>query len=237
MGIDRIDAWSYSRLTIFEQCKFRAKLAFLDKIPEPERPLPPGKTEHANDRGTRIHDAAERFVRGGVELLPELRTFSEEFHKLRELYAKGRVSLEGEWAIDRNWDSVAWRSSVAWGRIKLDAFVSMSETHAAVIDYKTGKRFGNEVKHTEQGQLYQLAAFMKYPDLQLIDVEFWYTDQNEITHQRYTRDQGLRLFKTWNDRASVMTIADQFPPNPNIFSCKYCPYGPRGTGHCTRGVQ
>lgn len=48
----KIDAWSYSRLSTFEQCKLRAKLAYIDRIPEPERPLPPGKTEHANDRGT-----------------------------------------------------------------------------------------------------------------------------------------------------------------------------------------
>ena len=73
MSNERIKAWSYSRLVDFEQCKLRAKLKYIDRIPEPARPLPPGKTEHANDRGTRIHDAAERFVRGGVELIPELK--------------------------------------------------------------------------------------------------------------------------------------------------------------------
>ena len=58
-------------MTTFEQCKFRAKLQYVDKIPEPERPLPPGKTEHANDRGTRIHDAAENFVNRDINLIPE----------------------------------------------------------------------------------------------------------------------------------------------------------------------
>ena len=61
MSNERIKAWSYSRLADFEQCKLRAKLKYIDRIPEPARPLPPGKTEHANDRGTRIHDAGERF--------------------------------------------------------------------------------------------------------------------------------------------------------------------------------
>ena len=83
MSNERIKAWSYSRLVDFEQCKLRAKLKYIDRIPEPARSLPPGKTEHANDRGTRIHDAAERFVRGGVELLPELKSFSTEFHDLQ----------------------------------------------------------------------------------------------------------------------------------------------------------
>jgi hypothetical protein len=232
----KINTWSYSRLCVFEQCKLRAKLAYIDRIPEPERPLPPGKTEHANDRGTRIHTAAELFVKGGVELIPELQTFHEELLRLRELYSEGKVSLEGEWAFDKDWTPTAWSSNSAWARVKLDAFVRMSKTHGVVIDYKTGKLFGNEVKHAEQGQLYQLAAFLRYPELQVIDVEFWYTDQNDITHMRYTVDQGMRFFRNFNDRGTAITSATEFPPNPNMFSCRWCPYGPRGTGHCEKGV-
>ena len=231
-----IKAWSFSRLAIFEQCKLRTKLAYIDRIPEPERPLPPGKTEHANDRGSRIHDAAELFVRGGVELLPELRSFRAEFLRLRDLFAEGKVGLEGEWAIDHDWVPTQWNSSNCWGRIKLDAFVQLNKKHGVVIDYKTGKRYGNEIKHAEQCQLYQLAAFMRYPDLEVIDVELWYTDQDEIAHMRYTREQGLRFFNKFNNQANLMTTMTEFPANPNIFSCKWCPYGPRGTGHCTKGV-
>lgn len=231
-----ITAWSYSRLTIFEQCKLRAKLSYVDRIPEPERPLPPGKSEHANDRGQRIHDAAELYVSRDIELIPELRHFQPEFVRLRELYKQGKVSLEGEWAVDEEWEPVAWRSDKAWARIKLDAFVRLSKTHAVVIDYKSGQRYGNEIKHAEQCQLYQLAAFLRYPELEVIDVELWYTDQNELTHMRYTRAQGLRFFNNFNNRGTVITTATEFPANPNIFSCKWCPYGPRGSGHCEKGV-
>lgn len=231
-----MSAWSYSRLSVFEQCKLRAKLAYVDRIPEPARPLPPGKTEQPNDRGTRIHEAAERFVQGGVELIPELRTFSPEFHRLRELYAQGKVSLEGEWAVNRDWNPVAWRSNDAWARIKLDAFVRSSKYEGVVIDYKTGKKFGNEIKHAEQCQLYQLAAFLRYPELEVIDVELWYTDQDDISHMRYTRAQGLRFLQNFNRRGLALTDAVEFPPNPNVFSCRWCPYGPKGTGHCDKGV-
>ena len=236
MSNERIKAWSYSRLVDFEQCKLRAKLKYIDRIPEPARPLPLGKTEHANDRGTRIHDAAERFVRGGVELIPELKSFSAEFHDLRNKYEHGMVSLEGEWAINKNWEPVAWGDRDAWARIKLDAFVRLSKTHAVVIDYKTGKKFGNEIKHAEQTQLYQLAAFLRYPELETIDVELWYTDQDDLTHMKYTRSQGMRFFQNFNQRGIAMTSAEEFPPSPNVFACKWCPYGPRGTGDCDKGV-
>lgn len=229
-----IPTWSFSRIQDFEQCKFRAYLKYTMKIPEPERPLPPGKTEHANDRGTRIHDAGERFARGGIELIPELQKFKPEFERLKALYATGNVSLEGEWAMDRSWEPVAWASSDAWLRLKLDALVFLSPTEAVAIDYKTGKRYGNEVKHNEQLQLYQLVTFLRYPKLETIHVELWYLDVDELVTVTYTRNQGLRFRRSFENRGNAMTTCTEFPPNPNIFSCKYCPY--KGTEHCDKGV-
>lgn len=233
----KIKAWSYSRLINFEQCTLKAKLQYIDKIPEPERPLPPDKTEHANDRGSRVHDAAERFIQGGVELIPELKNFEDEFLRLRDLYTEGKVALEGEWGYDQDWSPVAWMSSDVWARVKLDALVHLSPTHAVVIDYKTGRKYGNEIKHAEQGQLYQLAAFMRFPELEKIDVEFWYLDKDEITYTKYRRSQGMKFFKNFNDRGKKITECEDFKPNANQFSCRWCPYGPKGTGHCEVGVQ
>lgn len=236
--IQSIRTWSYSRLSVFEQCKLRAKLQYIDKIPEPERPLPPGKTEHANDRGSRVHEAGELFVKSDnrIELAPELKHFEAEFERLRDLYKQGKVSLEGEWAHDSQWMPIGWNDPKAWIRLKLDCMVRISPKHAAVIDYKTGKLRGNEIKHAEQGQLYQLATFLRFPDLEKIDVEFWYTDLNDLTRVSYTRAQGMRFLENFTNRGKSMTECLDFQPNPNIFSCKWCPYGPKKTGHCTVGV-
>lgn len=219
-----IQSVSFSRLTDFEKCKHLAKLKYVDRIPEPERPLPAGKTEHANDRGTRVHNAAELFVQGGVELIDELKSFEEEFLELRDLFEQKLVSLEGEWAVDRDWNPVAWKSSTAWCRMKLDAMVRTSENTARVIDYKTGKRFGNEVKHTEQGQVYQLATFLRFPELDHVTVEFWYTDLGEKDVKEYSRVQGTAYFDKYDRRFSAVTECEEFKPNPNAFSCKWCPY-------------
>lgn len=231
-----LSTWSYSRLVDFEQCPLRAKLKYIDKIPEPPRPLPPGKSEHANDRGTRIHTGAELFVQKPVELLPELHHFKDELIRLRELYKQGKVSLEGEWGMDRDWMPTAYSGPSTWLRLKLDAFVHLTPRHGVVIDYKTGRKFGNELKHGEQGQLYQLAAFLRYPELEQITVEFWYTDQNDMTQTQFTRDMGMRHYTRFNNRGNRITNAEEFPAKPNIFNCKWCPYGPQGTGHCSVGV-
>jgi hypothetical protein len=224
--VNTIKQWSFSRLGDFEKCRYKAKLKYIDKIPEPPRPLPVGKSEHANERGTRVHDCAELYVKGGVELIPELIAFKERFDILRTLHSEGRVFLEGEWAFDEFWMPCAWKSESAWCRMKLDAFVRVSDKHARVIDYKTGRKYGNEVKHTEQGQLYQLACFLKFPELESINVEFWYIDQgaDQDLAMSYTREQGTRYFDKYNKRGIDLTTAVEFPPNPNAYSCKWCAY-------------
>lgn len=230
-----IISWSYSKLGDFEKCKLSAKLKHLDRIPEPERPLPPGKLEHANDRGSRIHDSCEHFVDGTGPFIAEMKEFEQEFIHMKHLHAAGKVSLEGEWAHDRNWDPAPWKTG--WLRLKLDAMVHASETEAVVIDYKSGRKFGNEVKHAEQLQLYQLSAFLRFPKLEVVHAELWYLDAKEITSSTYTRDQGLRFKRSFDKRGTALTSATEFPANPNVFSCRWCPYGPDGTGHCSVGVR
>jgi len=281
---EQIITWSFSKLDDFEKCKAKAKFKHIDRIPEPERPLPPGKTEHANDRGTRVHDNAEQYVRGDIdELCPEAeKHFGPQLDLLRVLYAEGSVSLEGEWAMNRDWEPHPWGGQweeisaegykeagleanvlatklplrghdgdvakvgkkyyiwvPAWLRLKLDALVFHSETMATVIDYKTGKMWGNEVKHGQQLQLYQLVTFLRYPQLETVYAELWYLDLGQVTSIKYTRQQGLKFKSNFDRRGNKMTNNTDWSPNPNKFSCKYCPYGPweGGTGDCLVGVK
>lgn len=230
-----IRSTSFSRLMDFESCPYKAKLKLVDKIPEPERPLPPGKTEHANDRGTRIHNECELYVRGEGPFPQEARYFEDEFKSLARHYKKGTVSLEGEWGFNKEWQPVEWK--MAWLRVKLDANVHLSNEHAAVVDYKSGKKFGNEIKHGEQLQLYALSVFLRYPQVEHVTAELWYLDVNDLTSLDIVRPVGLRLLKPFDKRFRRMTEATEFKPTPNIESCKYCPYHPaKGSGDCQFGV-
>ena len=99
------------------------------------------------------------------------------------------------------------------------------------------KMWGNEIKHGEQLQLYALAAFLRHPELEVVTAELWYIDLGEVTQLRFTRDQSLRFKRNWDMRGNKITSCTDFPANPNVFSCKWCPYGPKGTGHCEVGKQ
>jgi PD-(D/E)XK nuclease superfamily len=231
------NSWSHTKLSDFEKCKKFFWLKYVEKIPEPERLLPPGKTEHANERGTRIHQNCEDFVSGVADdLAPEAdKHFGPQLDLLRAMHKDGLVSLEGNWGMSKEWLPTEWKT--AWLRMKLDAAVFHDKTRATIIDYKTGRKFGNEVKHNEQLRLYQLATFDRYPELEVVHAELWYLDQNEVTSQTYTRAQGLRFRQDFHRRGLRITDCTDFPANPNIHSCKWCQYGPWNGGQCQVGVK
>lgn len=222
----QIKSWSPTRLIEFEQCAYRAKLKIIDKVPEPERPLPEGKTEHANDRGTRIHDECEQYVRGDKDDTPkEAHKFEAELKSLRKRYTEGKVELEGEWGFDKNWEPCDYKT--AWLRLKCDAIVHLTSTHLLVVDYKTGRKFGNEIKHGEQLQMYALAAAIKFPNVETIDVELWYFDQKDgenYTHETKSAAKWKYHQKFFSNRGLKMTNETKFLPNPNALSCRWCPY-------------
>lgn len=231
-----VTSWSHSKLTDFEKCKFLTWLKHDQRIPEPERPLPPGKFEHANDRGSRVHDSCEMYVSGQSEdLAPEAALhFGPELDLMRVLFEQGHVSLEGEWGMGQDWEVADWKG--AWLRLKLDAAVFLDD-EAVVIDYKTGRKFGNEVKHAEQLQLYALVTALRYPYLKRITAELWYLDQNETTRMTLTRDQALRFRLGFHKRGLALTTCTDWKPNPSRFVCKWCQYGPWNGGQCEVGVR
>lgn len=227
MTAKTINSWSISRSQVFDECQYRAKLQWLDKIPD----LQP-KT--AADRGTAIHLEAENYVLGKGVLTPNLRHFSTDLTALQNHNAEGRVTCEEEWAYDRDWNVTDWRSG--WLRLKCDAVCHLDKRHAVVIDYKTGKRFGNEVKHAVQLQLYAVCALLRYPDIEQVTCELWYLDQNELASFVLHRKSLKKYLAFFDEKGRKFTTTTNFKPNPNIVTCRYCPYHPDKQGDCKFGM-
>jgi CRISPR/Cas system-associated exonuclease Cas4 (RecB family) len=224
-----IKNWAFTKLMDFESCAYKAFLKHVERIPEEKAP--------AAERGTAIHQLAEDYVVGKLSVLPvELKFFKEEFESLRTAYSTtDTVSVEGEWGFDKDWTPCDYKT--AWLRVKLDARVAVSPTKSVVIDYKTGKRQGNEIKHGEQVILYGLAEVLRQPEVEIVEVELWYIDIDEMHSVTFTRAQLLAQLPAFEARGLRMTTATEFPPNPNIFSCRFCPYSPAKGGQCVHGVS
>ena len=227
-----ISAWSYSRLKKFETCKYQAYLAYVEKIPEPKSP--------AALRGTQIHKDAELFIKNEVPALPpELTKFEHELLRFRTLYQQKLGTCEENWAFTIDWTITGWFDKNTWARVKVDFEGREIPNIAEIVDFKTGRKFGNEVAHAQQGQQYEIATFLRYPNVETCKTRFLYIDQGpqHTTERLTTRDTALRVLPALHQRALAMTSCVIFPPNPNKFNCKWCPYKPSKSGHCKVGVD
>lgn len=229
-----ISSWSYSRLKNFETCPYQGYLRYGERRPEP----PTMDRTHA-ERGIRVHKDAEDYVRGQLDTLPaSLVKSADVIEEVKKAFMGGRASVEEEWGYTSDWEPCAWMAPNVWCRIKLDAFVR-DDVVADAFDWKTGRKFGNEIGHAGQGQLYMLGGFLRYPELEVIRTRFVYVDHGEEVKREYTRDQIPKLLNHWHERGIRMTQALVFPAKPNKINCRFCPYSPNGGGDrsCPWGVE
>ena len=225
-----IPAWSHSTLKTFESCAYRSYIAKVKRIQEDFGP--------AAKRGSAIHKLAEDYVRGQLPEFPsDLKKFKSQYEKLRKLFAATKVEVEGDWGFTIDWEPCAWMAPDVWARIKLDAIVHETDTSARVIDYKTGKMFGNEISHSQQALTYAIGSFFRYPKLEHVQTELWYLDHGETTLQAYTRDQAMVFMPKLHERAIEMTTATTFPPNPSTYNCRWCSYKQGEDPHCQHGME
>ena len=219
-----IKAWSFSALKSFEECRYRAYLKSVKKVRE--------ESSVAAERGNQVHDIAENFVRGTGDFSPILRKFKSDFESLKSRVERQTpalpMSMEENWGFTTSWAQTGWTAPDTWVRQKLDVFYKDSDTSAVVIDHKTGRKFGNELKHGEQGLHYAIGAFKKYPELDYVQPEFSYIDQGEKLRKNYTRDRALIHLPKIQKRAIIMTTAVEFIPNPTKRNCKWCYYAQSG---------
>jgi hypothetical protein len=224
-----IKSWSFSSLMLYEKCPRAAFYKLVERIPEPE-PEPDSPLV----RGNRVHSEIEQAIRNDK--------FNAEFSfdpgplhvvicDLQPKYDDGLCTVEDEWGFDRDWNRVDWKAATC--RMKLDAGV-VSPGLYTVYDWKTGKKVGNEIKHTMQGQLYAIGAQAIYPETLRINVEFHYVDhpdEKPLT-ATYSPSQIARFKETYNRRSAKMMSDTEFRAIPNKGSCKWCPFNT----HCPTAV-
>jgi hypothetical protein len=199
----------------------------------------------AADRGTQIHTEAENFVRGEGDFTKHLAKFATYFDECRTLFFNNKMVIEENWGFTKDWMVTGWFDDNIWMRMKLDNFIDVAtddKTGVVVIgtatDYKSGKKFGNEVAHNQQGQIYVLGSFLRYPSLEVCNIDFKYLDHGLETRKTYTREKAMKFFPSWDKRLKAMTSATTFPPKPNKINCMWCPFGPnKGDGSCEWGVD
>lgn len=167
-------AWSFSRLTDFEQCprKFHHKYILKD-VKEPP-------SEHM-EYGKQVHKSIEDYINHGKPLPKTQAHMKPMIDALQLKYPTNYAELE--LAVTQDWEPTDWFAKDVMCRAKLD-WVLFDDTggFAVLIDWKTGK-----VK-TELDQLELSAAmlFAHYPKLRVIRPFLVFTE-----HKQTVPDDGF----------------------------------------------
>lgn len=224
----QLTAWSFSRWETWEECPLKAKLKFIDKIPEPASP--------ALDRGTDVHNTLAAYLRGDLPFndpVPGWTYWEKLLKQLRNM----EPMVELEWAYTKDWQTTDWfgKSKPVWFRSKLDAGKVYDDNTADVVDFKTGKP--RPPKAQQQGETYAISMFTRYPALRQLNIRFWYVDLQQEGKElvfSYSRDMLPDLLKTWNSRGERVTKDTTFVPRPGTH-CGFCPFAKSKGGPCKYG--
>lgn len=223
-----LKTWSFSRLMQYENCPYSVYLKSVEKAPDP--------SGEAAERGSLIHEHIEEYIQNmhddllGIQLPKpmkkvDLAPVEPLVERLRKGWIADKVKVEEDWGFDRQWSPTGWTAEDVWARMKLDAIDFETETSAVAYDWKSGRKFGNELKHNQQGMAYAIGAFMRYPKLEFVETQFVYVDVKEPPlKNQYTRERAMLLKPMFDRRANEMTTATTFPAKPSIYACKWCPH-------------
>jgi CRISPR/Cas system-associated exonuclease Cas4 (RecB family) len=230
-------------LGVFETCPFKWELKFERGLEEPKQENSP------LERGSQIHEGIEKFIKGEIETLPTGTLPPEELgdyyargaiETLREMYNPDAYKLEQFWYFSEAWEPVD-RSQYFVSVLDLFYRSSVHPEYAKIFDWKTGKKASNIVKHVDQANIYALCTFLKFPDLEEIDVDFVYVDLNERLSTSYARERHVPSFLPKLE-ARIQKILDTkiFNPKPSQSHCRFCAYktgmlfrtATPGTGDC-----
>ena len=224
--------WSWSMLQVYRNCHYQARLKYLEHSPEPPR-----KKDDPRDRGSARHKMAEDFVLATDAPFPqELIKFEGPLTDARNVHRDGigEVKLEKKHFFDQNWKPCEEKDR--WLIIIPDLTIKVPDQFSLTVDYKTGRRYGNELKHYGQCELYSVAAWIEDPRYTEQEAELWYLDQKEIWPITFTAEQLDKARARLDKEVTAMMADKVHRPNPSKQTCKYCPFSPRGTGACPVGV-
>lgn len=213
-----ITAWSNSRLNTYEQCPFKARLLYIDKMVEPG--------SAAMDNGKAVHTEIEKYLKGPDRRVPQSAIkLCADYEELYDL----KPYTELQVAFNQNWEPVDWFSKQAWCRVVLDAMVKTPE-YLWIIDHKTGKMRDG---YDDQLSLYGLAGLLMFPGIPEVRTSLFFVDAGRtIDGQTYTAEDLPVLKAQWEDRVKAMLSDTEYRATPNQY-CNWCHFRKANGGPCT----
>jgi hypothetical protein len=203
--------WSHSSLNDFVNCprSYHRKRIVKD-VKEEE--------SEAIIWGNRVHKAFENRIKDGTPLPQGMEPYESYLASLEA--APGEKITERKIALSRAMNPCQFFGKDVWFRGVIDLSI-LEGDYALLVDYKTGKPKNN----FDQLKLFAIYTFLERPEVESIDVRYYWTQTFSSTQERYTRDQIGDMWKTFIPNLKQYAEAfatDTWQPRPSGL-CGWCP--------------
>ncbi len=244
--------FSYSKLSLYEECSLKYKLKYIDKLPE--------EPKFYFALGNSIHNAMEFMYAVKAPPFPELKDVLKELKrewKTKNWMQKGYNNLDHEAKdyqkavdmIEAYYEKhhkifkvpflLEYRTTVEVEGLKVIIIVDkinyLGNGEIEIIDYKTGK---NVSRSTDQVYLYQKICERdprlkekihqiygdRVSNLKVKNMEYYYVPG--LREIKFERGQKADIQSLWDRvlKASEGVRAAEFEPNPGELQCKFCDF-------------
>ncbi len=240
--------YSHSRISTFEQCRYKYKLQYIDKI---KVDIP---TTIEAYMGSRVHEALE-FIYKQVQMgkVPELKEVLGVYEKkwkdkwdenilinkkeytAEEKKKKGKIFVINFYERHKPFDDGITIGLETMDRLKLDEKNSyhiridrlayLGNGVYEVIDYKTNSRIKTkeEVDEDRQLAMYSLWVKNKFGDAKEVRLVWDFLAFNKRVDSRRTDEQLEALKKEILRKIEIIENAESFPTKPSRL-CDWCVY-------------
>jgi len=219
--------YSASKIKKFIECPRLFKYKYVDKIKVPFVP------RIAFEKGNFFHYALEKYP------APQVKPFNFNLSKRSDIIEYGKqlktilntpeikeLLTTDERNVREQWLNImdtSGRIKVINGKIDYLRFISESEME--IIDWKTGKQWGNDATLEDpQILIYVIWAFKTYPEINRIRTSYYYIERDEKVSYTFEREKDYEPLKQ-----KIFNLINSIESEENFVKtehrfCHYCDY-------------
>ena len=211
-------ALSYSRLSMFKQCRRQFLLKHIEKS------LPDDSDNPAFVKGREIHKQLQQYMEWlqGEGDEPYMGEFASNgkpiLNKIFHNYPT--IHVEQQYAIDLSHKAITWYSRQAYYRCIID-LIAMNETQALLCDHKSGKVYGLDEDPANQLRLNAWMVFHLYPSITEITSSYLYVEHKVSQKQQHSRDELPEMDRVFREEFDEVNQEKDWEPTEN-FKCRWC---------------
>lgn len=168
--------------------------------------------------GTKVHEAAEFYIRDGKPIPPEFSYMQGLLDRLKNL--PGEKLCEYKMGLSRDLSPVGFFDKDVWWRGIADLVV-LDNDRAFLVDYKTGK--SSRYADTKQLEILSLALFKHFPQLKKVKAGLLFVVAQDFVKVDY--ENQPQAWVRWLEDTGQMEAsyeADVWNAKPNFTCRNYC---------------